>query len=1067
MVTIPFKNGDPSLGKSKSIGLKRLAGVEARLSRSAEQRKMYEQFMEDYEGQHHMEEVTGVDLNSEDATYLPHHPVIRQSALTTKLRVVFDASAKTENGRSLNDEQLIGPVVQDDLATQLIRFRLFKVAINADIQAMYRQIWITEEQQDLQRILWRRKPEDRITAFKLRTVTYGTASAPYLATRCLNQIAEDVQKSHPRGSKIIRNNFYVDDLLAGADSVKEAAEIYQEVSSVLMSYGMPLRKWASNNECLIDSIKGDNNGCEFLTNPESTVKTLGIKWDRQKDTLSFKVKLQKHQTITKRSLLSEIASIYDPLGFAAPVTITAKRLYQEVWVTGTGWDEPLKEDILSKYQAFRQELPNLEKISIPRWTQANREASLELHGFSDASEKAYAAVVYLRVKRHGKFYSNILAAKTRVAPLKTVSLPRLELLGAVLLTQVVVHVKLALQLPNIPTYCWSDSTITLAWIHGLPSKFKTFVANRIATIQEQIPPEHWRHVGTKENPADFASRGIMPSELKSLQLWFHGPEWLQREFTPASTTIPDTTEEMKKIQVLHVKTTLGFQNITEKFSAYHRLIIFTAFIMRCKRNFTLRKQNEATISGPFTVKEREDAFLALCSQQQQLAWPKEFDVLSSKSTACEDPSLKKSKIFQFHPFFDSTAGVIRIGGRLRHADLAYDQKYPIIMPDCSFSRLYLSQLHTNTLHSGPTLLLATARQKMWIIGGKKAARQVIKKCNVCTRWKGTTMGQVMGDLPADRTKAYRAFHTTGVDYCGPVKIKARKGRKAPTYKAWIAVFVCFSTNACHLEPVSDLTTEAFIAALRRFVSRRGKPAVIQSDNGTNFVGADKELRTLLAQEKSQAQVVEIMAREGITWKFIPPGSPHFGGLWEAAVKSAKYHLRRIFHEAFLSYEELATVLCQIEAQLNSRPLCPLNEDSMCLNFLTPGHFLIFSPLNAVADPDLAEIPTNRLSRWQFCQHLVQSFWKRWSTEYLSGLQQRNKWQEPQENAYKGQLVIIKEDNQPPQRWKTGVVAAVYPCDDDNIRVVTVRTAEGEYDRAIVKLIPLYKTEQSGPAVEQS
>ena len=247
------------------------------------------------------------------------------------------------------------------------------------------------------------------------------------------------------------------------------------------------------------------------------------------------------------------------------------------------------------------------------------------------------------------------------------------------------------------------------------------------------------------------------------------------------------------------------------------------------------------------MKDREEAFMALCATIQQQFWPKEYELLSSikQEDASGGPppqpqQLKKSKLFQFNPFFDFSSSVIRIGGRLRHSDMEFSQKFPIIMPNCYFSRLYLSELHQATLHAGPTLLLATARQKMWILGGKLAARQVVKKCNTCTRWREEAMGQVMGDLPADRTQAHRAFYCTGVDYCGPVYIKART-RKAPKFKAWIAVFVCFSTKACHLEAVSDLTAEAFIAALRRFVSRRGKPAIIQSDNGSNFTAANKEL----------------------------------------------------------------------------------------------------------------------------------------------------------------------------------------------------------------------------------
>ena len=391
---------------------------------------------------------------------------------------------------------------------------------------------------------------------------------------------------------------------------------------------------------------------------------------------------------------------------------------------------------------------------------------------------------------------------------------------------------------------------------------------------------------------------------------------------------------------------------------------------------------------------------------------------------------------------------------MRHSQLEYSQKHPVILPDCHFVRIYLQQLHKDNLHAGPTLLLATARQKVWILQGKNAARQVVRKCVTCTRWKGSIMGQKMGDLPEARVHGKKAFDQVGVDYAGPITIKTRNGRKVPTTKGYICVFVCMATRAVHLEAVSDLTSEAFIAALRRFVSRRGKPAVILSDNGTNFVGAERELKKLLQQENLQRKIEEMAAKEGITWRFNPAGAPHMGGMWESCVKSTKYHLRRVMSEAMLSYEELSTVLCQIEACLNSRPLGPLPEDPTSLEPLTPGYLLIGCSLNQVADPSVLEIKENRLSRWQYCQKLHQSFWQRWQDEYLTTLQARNKWRSDQPDAYVGQVVIVREENTPPSSWKIARVTAVHPGKDGKVRVVTLQTSTGEFQRPIAKIVPL-------------
>ena len=445
-------------------------------------------------------------------------------------------------------------------------------------------------------------------------MTYGTASAPYLATRCLIQIADDIQASNPHIAEIIRSDFYVDDLLSGADSIEEAAHIQEEVMHILQSYGFPLRKWASNENDVLDKLKSNETQAEFLTNPDAEVKTLGLKWNRETDCLGFKVKLKENPKFTKRAMLSEIASIFDPLGYAAPVIIVAKMLMQDIWKTGTDWDQAVPPEILAKYEKFRVELPKLEEIVIPRWTQATKAGQLELHAFSDASEKAYAAVVYIRVNTGEAIHSNIIASKTRVAPTKTITLPRLELMAAVLATQLVMHVKQALKRADMQIHCYSDSEITLAWIKAEPSRFKTFVANRIAEIQRHVAPQQWHYVNTKENPADLASRGIMPQELKEQNIWFHGPKWLLEEFTPPPVSTMETTEEMKKPKVLHVKSEDSF---IDKISSYHRLISVTAFIIRCKRNFQLRKKGEPIITGIFSVQEREEAFQAICAMIQQ------------------------------------------------------------------------------------------------------------------------------------------------------------------------------------------------------------------------------------------------------------------------------------------------------------------------------------------------------------------------------------------------------------------------------------------------------------------
>lgn len=313
----------------------------------------------------------------------------------------------------------------------------------------------------------------------------------------------------------------------------------------------------------------------------------------------------------------------------------------------------------------------------------------------------------------------------------------------------------------------------------------------------------------------------------------------------------------------------------------------------------------------------------------------------------------------------------------------------------------------------------------------------------CFRFKAAAQSQLMGSLPSARVTTGRVFIQAGVDYAGPITLRVSYCRGPPkAYKAYIAVFVCMASRAIHLEVVSGMTSEAFIAAYHRFTSRRGRCTDLHSDNGTTFKGADSEIQTMLKQLQNQQHnnnIAQTLLSEGTNWHYIPPAAPHFGGLWEAGVKAMKHHLRRVMGASLLTYEEIQTLLCQIEACLNSRPLCPMSDDPDDFDTLTPGHFLIGQPITAVPEPDLTTI--KHLSRYQLLQRQKQQFWKQWTSEYLARLQQRPKWSIIDKNVKVDQLVIVIDDNQPPTKWKMARITAVHPGKDDLVRVITIQDAE--------------------------
>lgn len=358
------------------------------------------------------------------------------------------------------------------------------------------------------------------------------------------------------------------------------------------------------------------------------------------------------------------------------------------------------------------------------------------------------------------------------------------------------------------------------------------------------------------------------------------------------------------------------------------------------------------------------------------------------------------------------------------------------------------------LHRGTQLTLSHLRRRYWIVNGRNAVRYIIGRCVTCRKNNPIPSTQLMGNLPSSRINEAPPFATTGVDYAGPIDIRVAKGRGRTSHKGYIAVFICLVSKAIHLEAVTDLSTAAFLAALKRFISRRGLCHSIYSDCGTNFIGADNELRVNVQRNRQliEKDVMPFLSNHGIQWHFIPPASPHFVGLWEAGVKSTKYHLRRILHNTTLTYEEMATVLYQVEACLNSRPLAPNTNDPNDFTALTPGHFLIQRSMLAAPEKPMENL--NEHVRWQHLQILVEHFWQRWSREYLLRMQSRPKWARQQTNYKVNELVMIRDERLPPNQWLMARIVEMHPGKDNIVRVVTLKTKNGLLKRPIVKICRL-------------
>lgn len=1053
-VRLPLiKNAE--LGESYKGALRRLQFLERKFNRNKELYTAYSEFMEDYLSSNHMRLIPDHEVHKPlgKVYYLPHHAVFKENSLTSKLRVVFDGSFKTSNGKSLNDNMEKGPILHQDLLAVILRYRCKRYCFSADIKQMFRMIGVQEVDQDYQRILWRTDPSDVVKHYRLTTVTYGTRSAPFLAIRTLLQLAEDEKDRYPEASDAVKTCFYVDDCMAGADTIEGAQELSRQLNNLLMAGGFQLRKWVANDSKVLQYIPSENKIERLVKIPsELMISLLGVIWDPISDCFSYKVREECSNINTKRKLLSEISKIFDPLGWISPAIIAIKIILQQLWILKLEWDDELPPTIINKVRSLFLELPLLNQVKIPRFISVAEKCTY--HGFCDASSLAYGAVIYCRTQSSdGQVNTNIIISKTKVAPIATVSIPRLELSAAYLLTQLFEYLIDVMNIPMEAITCWTDSNTVLAWLSSHPSKWKTFISNRTSYIIETLPKVSWRYVPTKSNPADASSRGLSVTNLLQSTSWFNGPSWLLKNKNdwPSRDIGNDVTNEEAKM-VANVSLISDkfhpIDTICERISRWRKLVRVTATCIRYVTNLKQKSKNAFFL----TVEELITAETHIYKHFQAKEFSESIDSLKNGNG-----SIKNKRLKRLSPFLDPS-GVLRVGGRLVNANLPYDSKHQIILHKNSpiIVKIVREQHQTN-LHSGITLTLATLRQKYWIIGIRDVVKSVIHNCPTCIKFAAKANEQLMGDLPRYRVNAAFPFYEVGCDYAGPILYKQHFGRKSPICKAYVAVFICLVTKAVHLELVSDQTTDAFLAALDRFVARRGLCGHIHSDNGTNFQGAARKLaeyKQTAAQSDWNDKISNYLSSKKIQWHFIPPGAPHFGGAWESAVKSMKFHLKRTIGQATLNFEQLVTLLARIEAILNSRPLVQGESDDQ--PYISPGHFICGRPLNAVPEHECTHLKLSTLANWRLIQHLTQSFWVRWSAEYLLSLQSKSKWLTEKPNISVNDVVLIREENLPPACWKLGKVLQVHAGSDGLVRVITLKTETSIMKRPITKVIPLPK-----------
>lgn len=1008
-----------------------------------------------------IEKVKDLSLSNEHPIhYLPHHCVLRDDK-STKLRIVYDASAKTNGNNSLNECLYRGPLMLEELTALIIRFREHKIGIVADVEKAFLQIGLQEEDRDVTRFLWindinKNVEPENIVQFRFCRVPFGVISSPFLLNAT---IKHHLNNSNSDIAKRVSEDIYVDNIVTGSNTLNEAVALYDATKKSFDGLSMNIREWNSNCEEFLANLPSN-----LRDKRKGPIKVLGIEWDTENDTLALKPnRITTQSNYTKRKILQVTASIYDPCGFVAPITLPAKILIQDLWKQKLKWDDKLPQHLCEKWDSIKINMEKIETIKIPRvYTNRNTEnlnkLNYELHGFADASIRAYATVIYIRAyDDRGETKSvNFVLGKSRVAPVKDqedLQIPRLELLAAVIGNRLIQYVNKSIRLHIQKQYLWIDSEIVLSWCKT-EKLLPPFVARRINEIKLN-KRLILRYVPTTMNPADAATRTVDP--LSNTKYWLSGPEFLRK---PADKW-PRRSNQQDKISSVGEGLSESTDRIhTKKKQRSKTANVLTYQITEKNDNIDTAKEEEIremdvrigqstdTSVARNETKEQDESATIINLQKQHF---------SNEYKGIETDLVRSLKLFK------DNEGLLRCKGRFDYTDWTEDKKHPILLPkNTDFTTKIIETIHKNNFHVGVSHTLSLTRNKYWILQGRAQVQKVLKNCLQCRKYGGGPYKlPLMPPLPVERINYSKPFTFTGIDYFGPLKVN--EGELVE--KRWVCLFTCLAVRAIHMEIIKDLTAEECVMAIRRFVSTRGLPQVITSDNASQF--------------KLTAEVLtsQFCIRNEISWRFIPQLAPWFGGFYERLIGIVKNCLKRTIDKHLMTNNQLCTIIKEIEAVINTRPLTTVGAEFE--QVLCPADFLrIGGPLmTEISDEEFLENSTTTkntlIETWKRGQSILREFIKMFESHYLTSLRERRSLHKQSRVVVNrvpavGDIVQIKSD-QNRSLWKVGGrISEVLKGSDGHIRVAKVITSSGEIlTRSIGHLYPLEFTEKDSNRQNES
>ncbi|KAI4894756.1 hypothetical protein NFI96_009065 [Prochilodus magdalenae] len=1037
---LPFKEPRQQLPNNREQAVTRFSSLKRNLNRKPHMQEQYVAFMEKIFYNGHAEAAPPIK-QGEECWFLPtfgvYHPQKRN-----QIRVVFDSSAQY-SGVSLNNVLLTGPDLNNTLIGVLLRFRKESIAIMADIQQMFHCFMVREDHRNFLRFLWHKDNDvnKEVIDYRMKVHVFGNSPSPAVAVYGLRKAIRAGAKDYGADTvKFVERHFYVDDGLISVPSPAEAIDLLKRTQASLAESNLHLHKFASNSQAVMQAFHPEDRAplvkdLDLGGEGTQSQRSLGLIWETAMDTFTYSVAIT-NKPFTRRGVLSSINSVFDPLGLLAPVTIQGRALLRELTSECSDWDIPLPEDKQSKWETWRNSFQDLKDLHVPRTytaTSLSQAMHKELCIFSDASTKAIGAVAYLKaIQKDGKVEVGFIMGKAKLAPLSEPTIPRLELCAAVLAEEMADLLQDELDLHCEAVHFYTDSKVVLGYICNESKRFYTYVHNRVQRIRQSSKPEQWHYVRTEENPADHASRSLSAAQLVKSS-WFTGPSFIYRcpaEITQVSGMFeliePDKDSEIRpqvKTYATHLQVLSGKR--FERFSSFKSLVGAIANLIHIAKSFHGTDPNSECKGWhkchlPRTPEEMAQARNVILKETQKACFEKELSALNHGK-----PIPKQSPLQKLSPVLQN--GLISVGGRLKHSEIENFEKSPVILPKDSHISLLLTRHHHELVkHQGRHLTEGAIRAAgFWLIGGKRLVNSVIHKCVICRKLRGKQEQQRMADLPPERLKTCPPFTYVGLDVFGPWAIATRRTRGGQAEsKRWAIMFTCMSARAVHIEVIESLDTSSCINALRRFFALRGPAKLLLSDRGTNFAGASKELGMDKAMQR-------YLTDQGCSWEFNPPHASDMGGFWERMIGVARRILDSMLlqNKVQLTHEVLCTLMAEITAIINARPLLPVSSDPENPFILSPS--MLLTQKSCLLPP-----PGNFLGKdlytkqWRQVQALADQFWTRWRQEYLPTLQQRQKWTVSRRNLHVGDLVLLKDKQVARNSWPMARVAATFPGKDN-------------------------------------